>query len=157
MSDPFGDRPFPRGPLIGAGLLIVASIAAVAAVRTTGEGTLDTPRASVLAERELTFTDRVDGGIDVIDAKDNRRIDLLAPGADNFMRATLRGLVRERRSRGLGADTPFRLTARTDGRLTLDDPATGRLIDLAAFGPTNAGAFARLLAPPRTTAAVTAR
>ena len=102
------------------------------------------------------FIDRIDGGIDVIDAKGDRRIDRLAPGEDNFMRATLRGLVRERKSRGIGAETPFRLTAREDGRLTLDDPATGRLIDLAAFGPTNAGAFARLLAPPKTVA-VTAR
>lgn len=149
MSDPFDNKPFPRGPLIGAAVLIVASIAAAATVRSTGEGALETPRANVLAERALVFVDRVDGGIDVVDGRDNRRIETLVPGSDGFMRATLRGLVRDRKSRGIGPETPFRLTARTDGRLTLDDPATGRLIDLAAFGPTNAAAFARLLAPPK--------
>ena len=37
------------------------------------------------------------------------------------------------------------LIGRADGRLTLADPATGARIDLEAFGPTNAGVFARLL------------
>jgi hypothetical protein len=36
--------------------------------------------------------------------------------------------------------------AHPDGRLTLQDPATGRNLDLLAFGPTNAALFARLLA-----------
>lgn len=150
MSDPFNDPPFPRWPLIGAAILIVASIiAAAAAVRSSGEGMVETLRADAVAERALVFVDRDDGGIDVIDGRDNRRIEVLVPGSDGFMRATLRGLVRERKSRGIGAETPFRLTARADGHLTLDDPATGRLIDLAAFGPTNTAAFARLLAPPK--------
>jgi putative photosynthetic complex assembly protein len=53
--------------------------------------------------------------------------------------------VRERRKRGLGPETPFVLSSRSDGRVVLTDPATGRLLDLAAFGPDNAGAFAVFL------------
>jgi hypothetical protein len=32
-----------------------------------------------------------------------------------------------------------------DGRLTLDDPVSGRRLDLEAFGRDNAGAYAALL------------
>jgi putative photosynthetic complex assembly protein len=61
------------------------------------------------------------------------------------MRGTLRGLARDRRMRDLGPEAPFRLVSWTDGRLTLDDTATGRRLDLLAFGQTQAEAFARLL------------
>jgi hypothetical protein len=37
---------------------------------------------------------------------------------------------------------------RTDGGLTLYDPATQQRVDLEAFGPTNADNFARLLKNP---------
>jgi hypothetical protein len=40
---------------------------------------------------------------------------------------------------------PFRIALETDGRLLLSDPATGRTVDLRAFGPTNLEVFARLL------------
>jgi len=36
--------------------------------------------------------------------------------------------------------------ARTDGRITLMDPATGQRIDLESFGPTNTAEFARFFA-----------
>jgi putative photosynthetic complex assembly protein len=59
--------------------------------------------------------------------------------------------VRDRKRRGLGPEVPFRLTAHADGRLTLVDPATGRLVALEAFGADNAGAFAKLLVASRET------
>ena len=68
-------------------------------------------------------------------------------GEQGFLRGALRALARERRVRGLGSEQPFQLIARTDGRLTLADPATGQRIDLESFGPVNAGAFAVLLGP----------
>ena len=37
------------------------------------------------------------------------------------------------------------MTGYADGRLTLDDPATKRHIELEAFGSTNALAFAKIL------------
>jgi hypothetical protein len=43
------------------------------------------------------------------------------------------------------------LIGRADGRLTLRDPSTGRIVDLESFGPTNAGEFAHLLAAARAT------
>ena len=83
-------------------------------------------------------------------ADGTRTVTVLAPGSNGFIRGVLRGLVRERKRRGIGAETPFRLSYLTDGRLLLADPATGRVIDLGAFGPTNTAAFARLLERPLT-------
>ena len=42
----------------------------------------------------------------------------------------------------------FGLIGRADGRLTLEDPATGRRVDLESFGPTNAAVFAQILDGP---------
>jgi putative photosynthetic complex assembly protein len=77
--------------------------------------------------------------------QDDRLVDTLQPGTNGFVRGVLRGLVRERRADHVGAAPPFRLTRWADGRLSLDDPSTGRHVDLEVFGPTNAGAFAQIL------------
>jgi len=162
MSDLFADVPFPRWPLRAAASLAVVSVLATGAYRVFGpEPGSDIVRAPVRIERDLRFVERraggigtSAGGIDVIDARTGRRIDELRPGADGFIRATLRGLARERMRRHLGADVPFRLALRTDGTLTLEDPATSRILELEAFGTTNSGAFARLLARAAPVAAV---
>jgi putative photosynthetic complex assembly protein len=70
------------------------------------------------------------------------------PGTGGFIRGVLRALVRERRLSGTGAEPPFTLTRWRDGRLTLDDSATGRRLELTSFGPDNAAVFADLLARP---------
>jgi putative photosynthetic complex assembly protein len=70
----------------------------------------------------------------------------VAEGA--FVRGTVRALTRERRQEGEGREAPFRLSAWPNGQLTLDDSATGRRIDLTAFGHTQAETFARLLGAP---------
>jgi len=131
---------------VAAGLVVV-TVAATATARLSGAGagTLVAAETAARVERDLRFAERKTGGIDVIDARTGSRIDELRPGADGFIRATLRGMARERRRRGLGPEVPFRLALHVDGRLTLEDPAIGRTIELQAFGPSNSGAFARLL------------
>ena len=66
-------------------------------------------------------------------------------GEGSFVRGILRSMTRERRINEAGSTRPFRLARHRDGALTILDEATGQLIVLNAFGPTNAGAFARLL------------
>jgi len=144
MSSPFGDRAFPRGPLMGAAGLVLVALLAVSAARLAGMPAGDAP-APAVAARELRFEDRPDGGITVYDARAGERVAVVAAGTGGFLRGALRALTRERRRRGLGPEGAFRLSAHADGRLRLEDPATGRDIDLGAFGPTNAGAFARFL------------
>jgi len=141
-------RPFPLAPLVGAFVLIVATLLAVAAARTLGIGGSAAPPAPALVEIDLRFEDQPDGTIAVYDAASNRRIDVIAGGTNGFLRATLRGLARERKRQGGEAAEPFRLAERADGRLTLEDTATGKRINLEAFGSTNAAAFARLLHTP---------
>jgi putative photosynthetic complex assembly protein len=145
MSEPAANVPFPRGPLIAAALLISFTIAVAAMASITGIGKSIDTDAPTIAERTLRYEDRPDGSIAVVDARDNKLVTVLEPGTNGFMRGTVRSLVRERRSRGIGAEPPFELLARADGRLTLLDPATDSRIDLESFGPTNAGAFRQLL------------
>jgi putative photosynthetic complex assembly protein len=140
------NRAFPRGPLLGAGALVAAALLATGVARLTGHAN-DEPTGATLSARDMYFHDRPDGGIAVVDAANGLEVIALAPGSDGFLRATLRGLARERKRHELGAEEPFRLTAWADGRLTLQDRSTGRFVDLGAFGPTNAQAFARLLPP----------
>ena len=142
---PHPDAPFvPRAVLLAVAGVLAAVMLAVGWVRLAGIDIHDPPGA-VLEQRLLRFVDRPDGGIDVVDPADELVFARLAPGEDGFARATLRGLVRDRKKLDLGPETPFRLTMWPDGRLVLDDPATGRHVDLRAFGPTNRDAFARLL------------
>lgn len=142
------DRPFPRGALLAAGALIAFSIA------TAGFGRLaqrDAPPpfdARIVTERHLVFVDRDDGAIAVLRAGDGSEVATVPPGTNGFLRGVMRGMARNRMLHDVGAAPPFRLVRWSDGRITLDDPETGRHIELDPFGPTNAGAFAALLGQP---------
>jgi putative photosynthetic complex assembly protein len=152
MSDPFGDRPFPRAPLLAAGALIGITLLAVAAARLTGLGKEPGayPRHSQAGVvRELRFDDRPDGSVAVYDARLGVTVDVLPAGSNGFLRAALRGLARDRKHRGAGPEVPFRLSQGPAGNVVLEDPVTGRLVDLRAFGQASVDAFARLLAPPQ--------
>lgn len=143
-------QPFPKGPLVGAFLLVAVSLISVAAVRlglisgpedrvvTTAAATV--PRTS----QDLRFLDRADGAV-VVQHLDGRVAAVVAPGEGGFVRGVLRGLARDRKARGLDSRPAFRLTEWADGRLTLEDTATGQILDLDGFGPTNREAFLMLL------------
>ncbi len=148
MSDILPYRPFPRGPLIAAGVLLTTVILTAALGHRIGSSA--PPAAASLAARDLRFEDRADGAVAILDARDGRQVDVAAAGTNGFLRATMRGLARERVLRGVEgrSGAPFRLTAWSDGRVTLDDPSTGRHVELEAFGHTNEEAFARLLTAP---------
>lgn len=132
-------------PLMAMVVLVLCALAATAAVRLTGINISQQADAPTLAQRTLRFTDTADGSLQVIDDRSGQVLDTVVAGTGGFIRSTMRGLVRERKRRGLGPETPFELIARSDGRLTLVDPATQRRIDLESFGPVNAAVFARLL------------
>jgi putative photosynthetic complex assembly protein len=149
------ENAFPRPPLIAAAVMIALVLTGAAASRLmglSGGEKAALPSGVPAAMRDVRFVDRDDGGIDVSDAADDRVFEAYAPGADGFVRATLRGLARDRRNAGLGPETPFRVARFGDGRIVLEDPALERRIDLRAFGATNAASFARLL--PRDTIAM---
>jgi len=101
-------------------------------------------RGDVLQSRQLFFRD-AKGQVIVEDAHNNSTIAVITIGEDGFMRSVMRGLARQRIAAGYDDSIPFELTSWKTGYLSLNDPVTGRFIELTAFGPDNAGAFARLL------------
>lgn len=152
MSDPFEGKTMPRAVLFGAGAMIVVVIGLVLVAQFTGVGRVETPEAEPVHAMDVRFEDRADGAVEVYDAENDRRVEVLAPGSNGFVRGVLRGLARDRMLEEIGKERPFRLTRWSDGRLSLEDPTTGRTVDLNAFGKTNTAAFAELLAAGRGTA-----
>jgi putative photosynthetic complex assembly protein len=138
-------EPFPRTALIGAALIIAVAIGAAAIGRQANlaaERSAVTVTQTPLAARDLTFTDAADGSIIVSDGTHDV---VLEPGADGFVRGVMRAMARHRRVAGVEAPPTFRLAQWPDGRLSLQDLATGRTIELSGFGADNRKAFARLL------------
>ena len=132
-----------------SGVLAMLLVALLYALFGSPDAGLDgLERGAPVATRELRFEDRADGTVTVRDAGDGAEIARLAVGEDGFVRSVMRGLVRERRAQGIGAQIPFRLTTWASGFVSLEDPATGRLVELTAFGPDNVAAFARLAGEP---------
>jgi putative photosynthetic complex assembly protein len=150
MEQP-ANRRFPRGALFGAIAVVSFAIAAAGTARIGGIGVTRVADTDTIAIRELRFVDRVDGGVDVVAADSNRTIDMLPPGQDGFVRIVLRNLARERIRQEHDRHVPFRLTRWSDGRLSVEDPTTGRRVDLGAFGAVNAASFARLMTVEETT------
>lgn len=130
------------------GTLVVTSVLAVAAVRFTGVGAMHVSDAAAVATREFRFEDRPDGSIVVLDASGRHLVETVPPGTNGFLRGTMRGLARERMRQKISPSMPFRMIGRADGKLTLEDPGTGRRVDLGSFGPTNAAVFAQIMATP---------
>ncbi len=140
---------YPTLPLAAASSMVIIAVVAVAIIRISGVGpaaSFDPESEPVVAAIELRFEDREDGSVVVINAADGRVIDYLEPGTNGFLRSTLRSFVRARRAIDAGPEVPFSVQQTDAGRLLLSDAATGRSIDLWAFGPTNAEAFGRFLA-----------
>ena len=149
-----GWKPYPTVPLAAAVSLVVVSVLATAWVSFTDSGPEPVTAADVVAAVDLRFEDRDDGSIDVIDANRQYVIEKLEPGSNGFLRSTLRGLARARKMAGQGDETPFSLQRTGNGQLLLIDPVTDQVVDLWAFGTTNASVFARYLQDDNGQAAV---
>jgi putative photosynthetic complex assembly protein len=137
--------PFPRAILVLAGTAVALSILTATVGRLTGAAN-SSPTAAVVASRDLMFRDLPDGAVAVFDAAHlSSPIKVIAPETNGFLRATMRGLARQRLRQDGDRQVPFRLTEWADGRLTLEDPTTGRRVEMEAFGITNEQVFVNLL------------
>ena len=133
----------PRAPLLAVGAFLVATLVAVGVARVTGYEPVRKPEAPVVTHHDLHFADLPGGLVEV--TENGTRVALLTGGTDGFVRVVMRALTRDRRLHGLGREEPFRLRFHADGRISLEDRATHRVVDLAGFGVDNGGAFARLV------------
>ena len=121
---------------------IALSIVTAAAGRLTGAAN-SAPTSAPVASRDLLFRDQPNGGVAVFDAGEHLSADrIVAPETNGFLRATMRGLARQRLRQDADREVPFHLTGWADGRLTLEDPTTGRKVEMEAFGITNEEVFA---------------
>jgi putative photosynthetic complex assembly protein len=142
---------FPTIALYAAGAIMVLAIGAAAIGRYNAvQHPIETTQIQepVAQSVDLTFFDQDDGSVLVKDATTSALILTLQPGEDAFIRAVIRGFVRDRTARKLGKDVPFRLYRLVDTRLVVEDTATNRRVNLRAFGPTQQAAFARLMPAP---------
>jgi len=146
MSTAAAERMVPRGAILGAAALIGFSLIAASVGRLTGVGTVRTDYANSVQRMSFRFEDRADGGISVIAPESDATIGVVPAGTDGFVRTVLRSLAFDRRRHGVGAGPAFVIAKWSDGHSTIDDPATGRRVDLAAFGVANMQAFEHLVA-----------
>ncbi|MFO0736478.1 MAG: photosynthetic complex assembly protein PuhC [Labilithrix sp.] len=162
MSNHIHQQTIPRGALLGAGLLIVSTIAlssfarqsnapSPAPAEAASESGVDPDKRIDPATRiEVRFADRPDGALLMLDAATGRELSVMARGSNNFVRGVLRGMFRVRKLESKGHDAPFVLGRDGSRHLVLFDPETARRVDLDSFGPTNSAAFADLLAAGET-------
>jgi putative photosynthetic complex assembly protein len=134
---------FPRLPLFAVFAALTITVVGAFVGRVT-HASVTLPGTSLVAERDLRFLDRADGAVIVQSAQDGHEVAVYT-GEQGFLRGTLRGFARTRHLSGLGSEQPFQLSRWSDGRLTIDDKATGQHVELMAFGPTNVAVFAPLL------------
>jgi putative photosynthetic complex assembly protein len=133
----------PRDVLIVIGFIMLLTMLA-AAFGDKGRGH-QFPTGRVVAQRSLVFIDGPDGSVIVNDAASNARIAVLPAKSNAFIRTTMRGIAHAGSHEFAVENHAVVLTMWNDGRLTLDDPMSGRRLDLEAFGRDNAGAYAGLL------------
>ncbi len=137
-------------PMVLFGTMAIALLL-VSLARVNGYTEEPADSAAVVTSCDLVFEDLPGGVIHVYNLADGRLLQRFERGNGSFVRGVMRSMTRERHSRSIGAEKPFRLSRHSDGALTIRDQATGAAVFLNAFGPSNAEVFARLLAASQTT------
>lgn len=138
----------PRSVLIGAAMVMILSMVLAASARRA-RLTKAMPMPTPIESMAIRFEDRPDGAIAVLDAATGHAVSVLPPRSNGFVRGVLRGMFRTRKLESKDRQASFLLARHAEGRLTLEDPQTGRRVELDSFGSTNAAAFAQLLSAGR--------
>jgi putative photosynthetic complex assembly protein len=139
-----GEIRVPPALLWSAAALIVLTFASIIVARETGHGMLRTAAIAEKQERELVFRAGPDGGMVVL-TQGGRLLDRLVVEGDSFAMTAVRAV-----GSGDPAETEYHVVVHRGpgGGLQLEDPATGRRLTLAGFGPDNAGVFESWLDAP---------
>ncbi len=146
-------QPFPRAALYAAAALVGTTLALTGAVsaglipKPKNAAVLrDETKMAALSQRTLAFADLPGGALEIRDVGSDSVARTIRPGEKSgFIRGVLRSFARERMLRELGPEAAFRLTLWANQSLSITDLATGRTVELDAFGPDNRAAFAALL------------
>ncbi|MGY3447835.1 photosynthetic complex assembly protein PuhC [Bradyrhizobium sp. USDA 4353] len=139
------DIVIPKGALRAAIALVLFSLVAAGVGRWTGAGAVHTNHAAAVQTVALRFEDRPDGGISVVSPDSGRVVGVVEAGGDGFLRTVLRSMAYDRQRHAIGSGPAFTINRWSDGRMSLDDPATGRRVDLGPFGDNNKRRFTELM------------
>jgi putative photosynthetic complex assembly protein len=124
--------------------LAMASLLIVGWASFTGREPVGQPKpAEVLASTPIVLEGGGSKAVRVLDAEGAVLADLDHGG---FITVIQNGLQRERMKNGLAATLPVNLVRYANGRLAVEDPATGWSVELGNFGADNKAAFERLVA-----------
>ena len=145
MVQPEEERPIPPAILIGGGLVMAVSLLMVTSARVGLTPHQHRPVAARVESLDFKVRSEAAGVEGVYAASDGRRVAALAARGDDFLPSLVDKLRQERRLRGVGGDAPFRLVRWSDGRVSMQDPTTGRELNLESFGSVNEANAARLI------------
>lgn len=137
------DELIPRPMLIACGVMVAAALAFTTFHVATGRAPVGKPAAAaVTAERMLILEGKSAQAV-TLRNPDGTLIADLAHGG--FITVAQNALARARTVRGVDQTLPVRLVSYANGRLALEDPASGWSVELGAFGDQNKAAWAALL------------
>lgn len=140
----------PRAPLIAAAVLALFAYGIAISAKVFGVGAAAEPVSVPIEERAIRFTTQTDGSMQVVDVNTGLNVvRLTSEGGNGFMFGALRGIAYKRSIAKVAPETPFALTRWQNGKITLDDPATGMHIAVNSFGPTQVASFERLFSVER--------
>lgn len=147
------DQPFPKAMLVLAALLVGGTLLLAATMRLTGTPPQSSPvlaraaaAVAAIKSRDLSFADQPDGSLRIVDVSTGNTAGMVEANSESgFIRGMMRGLMRNRRQRGVDAAPPFRLTKWANGQISITDTTSGYVTDLSGFGDTNRAAVEALL------------
>ncbi len=129
-----------RLPAFATALVLGGAVICCGIARQAGFAT-NASSAPPAAAQLVSFSDLPDGSVAVYAAGTTAIVDTIAPRGAAFLRTTVRALDGVRARENISEAAPFKLTSLDNGHLELTDTATGQMIDLEAFGPSNEGQF----------------
>lgn len=133
----------PRGLLWAMLALALASLAIVTFAVVTDRPHVGQPKpAAILAQKTVILEGHGAKAVTVRDETGNVLVDLSHGG---FVAVIQNGLQRARHVRGVDQSLPVRLVEYANGRLAIEDPASGWTAELGVFGDDNRAAFERLM------------
>lgn len=140
------ERPIPPAIIIGGGLVMAVSLLVVVSARMGVAPRQTRPVAAAVASYDFRVSAPDSTGMEtVLSARNGARVGPLAGRGDDFLPSLVDKLHQERRLKGLADTAPFRLVRFSDGRVSMQDPVTGRELNLESFGSVNEANAARLI------------
>jgi putative photosynthetic complex assembly protein len=132
-----------RLPAFAATAILGGVVVLCGVARLTGYAS-NASSAPAAAYQLLSFSDMPDGSVAIYRAGTNQVVDSIAAQGGAFLRTTVRALDGVRARENISEAAPFKLAALDNAHFALTDTATGQMIDLEDFGPSNENQFGQV-------------